>query len=178
MGGNRKRVCDKTEPSTLAPTTFNSRSESQRRPADQLVVVGLVRLVAAGKRQVVIVANNDVPDVQRIDVFDGGEGKNQHAIVQRFACRFAQVSNDHQVNVSDFAQRTAGIGIVQFDHVHALEFSEITKAIGALLVVRTSLVCRAFAVVTLNDQAGSAVNHVEANRHCYARSPGSGKAVL
>ena len=43
---------------------------------------------------------------------------------------FVRVGNGHQVDVSDFAQRTAGIGIVQFDLVHALEFNEIPKATG------------------------------------------------
>ena len=70
------------------------------------------------------------------------------------------VLNVHQIGVTDLAHETVGIHLLEADFVDALEFCGNVLAVRSRRAVAGGAL-QAFTVVTLNDEAGVGINHVE-----------------
>lgn len=129
---------------------------------DEFVVVSLVQRTAGREGQVVVVADDDMGGVDTVYILDGHERHVVETVAAALTLPVIRIGDLQQIDIADLARRLAGIGVVEFDLVDALDLGRYGKAVYVrLLRVGAGLVSGAGAIVTLDDQRGALVQHVE-----------------
>ena len=127
---------------------------------DELVVVVLAQLAARGVGQVVVVRHDDVLGVDHVHILNRDKGEGELAVLAADLGHALGVLDVEQVDVADLAHEAVGICVLQADLVNAFEFGRYVLAVRARRAV-AGRALKALAVVTLDDQAGVGIDHVE-----------------